>query len=201
MKLPAINKENGLIVLIIILFGAWIGVKLFAPKVIETTEITETITIDTTLIEVDTTFSEKATKKKPIKPKKVKPRDPELLPNETPETPVYDSIRSYSGTYHFDYGKFDWSIDTRGVLDSYTFNPQFTVPQVTTTKEKTIIQTRTIIQKGVFAGGGMNTAGQFHAGATYLGNKFLIEYNFVPQTVQNISYGGVHQVGFKYKVF
>jgi hypothetical protein len=201
MTLPKINKENGLIFLIIILLGAWIGIKLFTPKVIETTETTETITTDTTQIEVDTTFSEKAKPKKPIRPKKVKPREKELELHETPEKPAYDSIRSYSGTYTHDYGKFDWTIETKGLLDSYTFNPEFSVPQITTTKEKTITQTRTIIQKGVFAGGGMNTAGQFHAGATYLGNKFMIEYNFVPQTVQNISYGGVHQVGFKYKIF
>lgn len=201
MKLPAINKENTVILLIILVLGAYIGIKLFTPKVIETTETTEKITIDTTLITVDTTFSAQAKPKRPIKPNKVKPREPKLELHETPEKPSYDSIRSYTGTYHFDYGKFDWSIDTKGILDSYTFNPQFSVPQVTTTKEKTIIQTRTIIQKGVFAGGGMNTAGQFHAGATYLGNKFLIEYNFVPQTVQTLSYGGVHQVGFKYKIF
>lgn len=200
MTLPKINKENGLILLIIILLGAWIGVKLFTPKVIETTETTETITVDSTQIELDTTFSEKATPKKPIKPKKVKPREQELEIHETPEKPVYDSIRSYSGTYVYDYGKFDWTIDTKGMLDSYTFNPQFSVPQVTTVKEKTITQTRTIIQKGVFAGGGMNSQGYFHAGATYLGNKFLIEYNYTPAGLQPVPVG-VHQVGFKYKVF
>lgn len=200
MRLPKLNRENGLILLIILVLGAYIGIKLFTPKVIETTEITETITSDTTLIEVDTTFSAQANPKLPIKPKKVKPRVPELELHEVPEKPAYDSIRSYTGTYHFDYGKFDWSIDTKGILDSYTFNPQFSVPQVTTTKEKTIIQTRTIIQKGVFAGGGMNSAGQFHAGATYLGNKFMIEYNFTPAGLQPVPVN-VHQVGFKYKIF
>lgn len=197
MKLPKITQENGLILIILLLLGAWIGLKLFAPKVENTTTIEETTKIDTTLNKVDTSFSAQATPKKPIKPKKVRAKEPE----KDPEPEKYDSIRSYNGTYHFDYGKFDWSVQTGGILDSYTFTPSFTIPTVTVEKEKTITQTKTIIQRGIFAGGGMNTNGQFHAGASYLGNKFIIEYNFVPQTVQNFSYGGVHQVGFKYKIF
>lgn len=202
MKLPKLNKESGLILLLILLLGAWIGVKLFGPKVENTTTIEEKTTVDTTYQVIDTTFEAKATPKRPFKPWKVKPRETQLevQVSETPEKPAYDSIRSYTGTYHFDYGKFDWSIDTKGILDSYTFNPQFTVPQINTVKEKTITQTRTIIQRGVFAGGGMNSQGNFHAGATYLGNKFLIEYNFTPAGLQPVPVN-VHQVGFKYKIF
>ena len=200
MKLPQINRENALILLLILILGAYIGIKLFTPKVIESVEITETITSDTSMIEVDTSFSATSTPKQPIRPKKVKPRNPEPEAHETEDNPVYDSIRSYSGTHYFQYGKFDWSINTKGMLDSYTFNPQFSVPQVNTVKERTITQTRTIIQKGIFAGGGMNSQGQFHAGATYLGNKFLIEYNYTPAGIQPIPIG-VHQVGFKYKIF
>lgn len=197
MKLPSIlNKENGLILLVILLFGAWVGVKLFTPKEVNETTIETKETIDTVKTKIDTTFAEKATPKKPIKPKKVKAKEPE----KDPEPEKYDSIRSYSGTHHFHYGKFDWKVETGGVLTGYEFNPQFEIPTVTVTKEKTITQTRTIIQKGLFAGGGMNSAGQFHAGATYLGNKFLVEYNFTPAGLQPVPVN-VHQVGFKYKIF
>lgn len=196
MKLPKINKENGLLLLVLLLLGAWIGLKLFAPRVENTTTIEETTTVDTTLHKVDTTFAEKATKKRPIRPKKVRPTDTA----EDPEPEKYDSVRSYSGTHHFQYGKFDWSLQTGGVLHGFEFTPSFEIPQVNTVKEKTITQTRTIIQKGLFAGGGVNNLGDFHAGATYLGNKFLIEYNFTPATIQPVPVN-VHQVGFKYKIF
>lgn len=196
MKLPVINKEKGLIILVILLFGAWIGVKLFTPVVEDSTTIEETISVDTTFNTVDTSFTEKATKKRRIKPKSTTPTDLE----KDPEPEKYDSIRHYAGTYHFDYGKFDWSINTGGVLNGYTFTPIFEIPTVATQKEKTITQTKTIIQRGLFAGAGMNTLSQFHVGATYLGKNFLIEYNFVPKRVQTIQYGGIHQVGFKYKI-
>jgi hypothetical protein len=196
MKLPTINKENGLILLVILLLGAWIGVKLFAPKVENTTTIEETTKIDTTINKVDTTFSAQATKKKPFRPKKVRAKEPE----KDPEAEKYDSVRSYSGTHHFQYGKFDWNVSTGGVLESFEFRPQFDIPTVTVEKEKTITQTRTIIQRGLFAGGGINNQGYFHAGATYLGKKFLIEYNYTPSQIQPVPVN-IHQVGFKYKIF
>lgn len=196
MKLPTINRESGLILLVILLLGAWIGVKLFAPKVENTTTIEETTKIDTTFQTIDTTFSERATPKKRIKPKKVRPTEPE----KDPEPEKYDSVRTYKGTHHFDYGKFDWSIDTGGTLHGYTFTPTFTIPTVTNEKVKTITQTKTIIQRGLFAGGGINNQGDFHAGATYLGKKFLIEYNYTPSQIQPIPVN-IHQVGFKYKIF
>lgn len=200
MKLPNIlNRDNLILLILILLLGAYVGIKLFAPEVETKTEIKETVKTDTTFHQVDTTFSAKATPKKPIKPKKVKPKDPE----KDPEPEKYDSIRSYAGTYHFDYGKFDWSINTGGILDSYTFNPTFTIPTITTEKVKTITQTRTIIQKGVFAGGGMNSAGNFHAGASYLGRNFMVDYHFTPAIAAqpNVVPVNVHQVGFKYKIF
>ena len=196
MKLPVMNKEKGLIILVILLFGAWIGVKLFTPKAEDSTTIEETITVDTSFHKVDTSFVVKATPKKRIKPKATKPKDPE----KDPEPEKYDSIRHYEGTYHFDYGKFDWSINTGGILEGYTFTPIFDIPTVSTQKQKTVTQTKTIIQRGVFAGAGMNTLSQFHVGATYLGKNFLIDYNFTPAGVQAVPVN-VHQVGFKYKIF
>lgn len=198
IKLPKLNQENGLIILIILLIGAYIGAKLFSPEVVTKTTIEETTTIDTTKVEIDTTFSEKATIRKPIKPIEIKPKT-----EESPEPEKYDSTRTYSGTHYFDYGKFDWKINTGGILDSYEFRPQIEVPTVTITKEKTVTQTRTIIQKGLFLGGGLNSQVQYHIGATYLGNKWMIEYNYSPA----MRYGAinqpipVHQVGFKYKIF
>jgi hypothetical protein len=196
MKIPKPSTEKMMILLAILLLGAWIGLKLFAPKVENSTVIAEKTTIDTVKTVVDVVISDKATKRRPIKPKKVKAKDPEL----DPEPEKYDSIREYAGTNAFQYGKFDWKVRTGGILESYEFNPQFIIPTITVTKEKTITQTRTIIQKGVFAGGGMNSQGTFHAGATYLGNKFLIEYNFTPSGLQPIP-APIHQVGFKYKIF
>lgn len=198
MKLPQINRENGIILLAILLIGAWIGVKVFTPKVINETTIEINETSDTTSIEVDTTFSEKATPRRPIKPITIKPKT-----EDSPEPEKYDSIRSYTGSYSFDYGKFDWQIDTGGILEGYEFKPQFEIPVITHTKEKTITQTRTIVQKGVYLGGGFNTAQDYHFGATYLGNKWMIEYNYTPAygygTLPNSIQ--VHQVGFKYKIF
>jgi hypothetical protein len=199
MTLPKFNKENGILLLIILLIGAWIGTRLFTPKVKNSIVIEEIIKTDTIMNVVDTVFSAQATKKKPFVPKKVQSKKPE----QDPEPESYDSIRSYSGSNVFDYGKFDWEISTGGVLESYKFNPQFEIPTITIEKERTITQTRTIIQKGVFVGGGVSTQMDFHFGATYLGDKFMIEYNFIPaqgfnslpNTVQ------VHQIGVKYKIF
>lgn len=178
------------------LLGGLIALQLFAPKVENKITIKETVRVDTVFIKVDTSFTAKATPGKPIKPEDVRPKNPE----SDPEPEKYDSVRNYTGTYQFDYGKFDWSIQTGGILNGYTFKPSFTVPAITVQKEKVITETKTIIQKGLFAGGGINSQGNIHAGAAYLGNKFLVEYNFVPLTVQTFP-NGVHQVGFKYKIF
>ncbi|HCX75309.1 MAG TPA: hypothetical protein DHU93_07725 [Algoriphagus sp.] len=198
MKLPKINRESGLLVLIILLLGVYIGVRLFTPEVVTETTVTTKETSDTTYRDYDVTFSEKATQRKPIKPITVKPKT-----KESPEPEKYDSTRSYSGTYHFDYGKFDWQINTGGILEGYEFKPSFSIPTVTHTKEKTITQTRTIIQKGIFVGGGVDSQRDFNVGATYLRKNFLIEYNFHPaQGFGTVSEPiPVHQVGFKYKLF
>lgn len=198
MKLPKINQENGLWILIILLIGSYIGVKVFTPEVVEKTTVSIKDTTDTTYQQIDTVFAQKATPRKRIKPIIVKPKT-----EESPEPEKYDSTRSYKGTYHFDYGKFDWKIDTGGILDSYEFKPSFSIPTVTNTREKTITQTRTIIQKGIFVGGGIDSQRDFHVGATYLGKNFLIEYNFNP--AQGFGTAPepipVHQIGFKYKLF
>lgn len=187
-----LNKEKVLILLAGLAMGSWIGVLLFTPKIENTTTTIEKITYDTVWVNVDTVFSQVATKAKPIKPKDTRPKDPD----KDPQPEKYDSIRYYSGTNSFEYGKLDWKISTGGVLQSYEFKPQFEIPTVTIEKEKTLTETKTIIQRGLFAGGGMNSRGSFHSGATYLGNNFLIEYNFSPaKQVQT------HQIGFKVKVF
>lgn len=189
-------KEDGLIILVFGLLVAYVVIMLCMPLVDNSTTIEEKTTVDTVFIQTDTVFVEKATMEVPIQPKKVEEKT-----TDSPEPEKYDSLRTYSGTYVFDQGKFDWKIKTGGILEGYEFKPTFEIPAVTVTKEKTVTHTKTITQKGLFAGGGMNTAGQFHAGATYLGNKFLVEYNFVPLTVQTGAYAPVHQVGFKYKIF
>lgn len=197
MKLPEITREKGLILLAGMLIGAWLGLKLFAPKVQNTVTVKEIIRVDTSYVYVDTSFNARATKDTPIKPKTTKAKDPE----KDPQPEKYDSVRTYTGTYQFDYGKFDWSIETGGILSAYSFKPTITIPTVTVDKEKVITHTKTIIQKGLFAGGGINSKADFHIGATYLGEKYLIEYNIVPQTVQTYPITLVHQVGFKYKIF
>lgn len=191
-----INTENGLILLVVLLFGIWIGIKLFAPKVENTVTVKETIRVDTVYVKVDTSFTKTATPEKPINPDSVRPKEPD----KDPQPEKYDSVRSYSGTYQFDYGKFDWNIQTGGILNGYTFTPSITVPTIKTERERIVTVTKTIIQKGFFAGGGINSRGNIHAGAAYLGDKFLVEYNFVPLTVQTFSLG-THQVGLKYKIF
>lgn len=196
MKLPEITREKGLILLAGMLIGAWLGVKLFAPKVENTVTVKEAIRVDTSYIYVDTSFNAKATKDKPIKPKSTRAKDPE----KDPQIEKYDSVRNYTGSYQFDYGKFDWSIETGGVLGAYSFKPILTIPTVTVEKEKTVTETKTIIQKGLFAGAGINSKADFHIGASYLGEKYLIEYNFTPATARPISVN-IHQVGFKYKIF
>ena len=102
MKLPEITREKILILISGMLLGAWIGLRLFAPKVENTVTVKEVIHVDTFFVHVDTSFNAKATKNTPIKPKTTRPKDPE----KDPQPEKYDSIRNYTGTYQFDYGKF-----------------------------------------------------------------------------------------------
>jgi len=52
---------------------------------------------------------------------------------ESPEPAKYDSIRRYAGTVPIDYGTLDWKLTTLGSLESFEFNPKYSIPVTTTT--------------------------------------------------------------------
>lgn len=138
---------------------------------------TETNTV-TTIQQVDTTWKEQATKKRPIRPKKTIAKNPE----KEPESEKYDSVRIYNGVHHFEYGKFDWSVETGGTLLGYTFTPTFNIPTTTTTTTTTSVKTQYVYPKGIYAG--MSTDSQLNWGvnASYVTKDLLIGYSYRPGT-------------------
>jgi hypothetical protein len=118
--------QTGLIrILIPVLTGAVLALLL----VKSCTKNPEVVTIQTTIIKVDTVFIEK------------NPKPIYVLPKLAIDTVrVYDSLRFYSGRHTFKYGYFDYKIKTAGYLDYLEFSPSLTIPETTITR--TIMQTK-----------------------------------------------------------
>jgi hypothetical protein len=109
-------------------------------------------------------------------------------------------INRFSATFPMLYGNAYLSGEVLGEVLNTSLTTDFKLPQITNTITKEKTTTNTIIQKGIFVGGGANSDMQYHVGATYLGNKFLLEYNFQPRQGTDMTIP-VHQAGLKIKLF
>jgi hypothetical protein len=176
----------------ILLVGIVIGFYLYdwflAPEVKSETIIKETIKTDTVwMVQKDTVYLDRT------KIVHEHLRDT-IIENYKPE------INRFSATLPFLYGNLYVNGQVLGQILQMNANSDFKIPKIETTINREKTTTTTIIQKGIFVGGGANSNMQYHVGATYLGNKFLLEYNFQPRQGTDMTIP-VHQAGLKIKLF
>lgn len=161
------------------ILGVIVYLAFFKPDM-SSTEVTTTKTETVTTIEqIDTTWKEEVTPKKPIRPKKTVAKNPE----KEPEPEKYDSVRSYSGTHYFEYGKFDWNVETGGTLLGYTFTPTLNIPTTTTTTTTTSVKTHYIYPKGIYAGLSADSELNWGVNASYVTKDLLVGYSYRPGSV------------------
>lgn len=174
-----LKNPNTHILIIGMILGVIIYLSFFKPDM-ETKEVKETVSETITEIEqVDTTWKEQATKRKPIQPKKTVAKNPE----KEPEPEKYDSVRQYRGTHYFDYGKFDWEVETGGTLLGYTFTPTLNIPTTTTTTTTTTVKTHYVYPKGVYAGLSADSQLNWGVNASYVTKDVLLGYSYRPGPV------------------
>jgi hypothetical protein len=104
------------------------------------------------------------------------------------------TIKSFSTTTPFEYGKTYVSGEVLGEVLKMTVTNDFKIPTVTNTITNT--ETRTIIQKpkGIYVGAGINSLLDPAAKVAYLDNKYLFQYQYQPVTK-------VHSLGISKKLF
>lgn len=200
MKSILKNPFNHVIIISFIL-GIIVCHKLFHPElkdeVITTTETSTKTTIET----VDEEFGERATQTKPIVAKRVFPKNEA----KDPEPEKYDSIRQYSGTYSFDYGKFDWEIETGGLLTSYNFKPTLLIPTTETTTNTSTVKRSYVYPKGIYAGVSADSELAWGVNATYVQKDFLVGYSYRPgysfQPLVTNEFKPVHEVRAAINIF
>jgi hypothetical protein len=102
------------------------------------------------------------------------PTPDQSIVSQEPER--YDSTRFYSGRKIFDYGFFDWKIETGGYLNEFTFQPTLLIPERRTSQTITQIN----YQQGFFLGGGFSSNMGIYAGASYLGKGYMVDLTYNP---------------------
>ena len=166
------------------IIGVIIGLLLYdfflVPEVITKVNIVETIKSDTVYV----------TQRDTIKIRDVKyiyERDT-IIENYQPK------IRGFKEFYPTMYGKIWINGEVLGQLRYVDISHHLEIPMVTNTitKEKTV--TNTVLSKGVYLGGGVNSIMQYNVSASYVDNKYLFQYQYQPQL-------RVHQIGLAKKIF
>jgi hypothetical protein len=163
-----------------VLIGFFTCKWLFVPKVQTVVEYRETIKTDTVFVPVKEFVTVTDIRHRVI-------RDTVLIDTYKPR------IQAFSGTFPFTYGNAYLTGEVLGEVLRADLRTDFKMPVITNTITKEKTTTTTIIQKGLFVGGGINSAQEFHVGAAYLGKNFMIGYDFQPG-IQS------HQIGFKHKI-
>jgi hypothetical protein len=166
------------------IIGVIIGLLLYdfflVPEVITKVNIVETIKSDTVYV----------TQRDTIKIRDVKyvyERDT-IIENYQPK------IRGFKEFYPTMYGDVWVTGQVLGELRYVDISHDFKIPTVTNTitKEKTV--TNTVLSKGVYLGGGVNSIMQYNVSASYVDNKYIFQYQYQPQL-------NVHQIGLAKKIF
>ena len=104
------------------------------------------------------------------------------------------TIKSFSATTPFEYGKTYVSGEVLGEVLKMTVTNDFKIPTATNTITNT--ETKTIIQKpkGIYIGASINSLLDPGAKVAYLDNKYLFQYQYQPVTK-------VHSLGISKKLF
>jgi hypothetical protein len=163
-----------------IVFGLLLYDFFLVPDVITKVNIVETIKSDTVYV----------TQRDTIKIRDVKyiyERDT-IIENYRPK------IRGFKEFYPTMFGNVWVTGEVLGDLRYVDISHNLEIPLVTNiiTKEKTL--TNTVLSKGIYIGGGINSIMQYNVSASYVDNKYLFQYQYQPQLK-------VHQIGVAKKLF
>lgn len=89
-------------------------------------------------------------------------------------------IRGFKELYPFTYGNVSISGEVLGELRYMNVNTDFKIPTITNTITKEKTTTNTIIQRGIFLGGGFSDQMAYSVGVAYLGNGFMANLDYTP---------------------
>jgi hypothetical protein len=107
-------------------------------------------------------------------------------------------INRYQGIERTMNGSFTWTAHTSGFLNDINFKTDFQTKVITNTIERDKLTTITVIQKGVFAGGGVASDRTIHVGASYLGKNYIAGVDYSPSISGSQP---VWRVGAKVNIF
>lgn len=104
------------------------------------------------------------------------------------------TIKSFETTFPFEHGSTKVSGEVLGEVTKMTAVNDFNIPVVTNTV--TVDKTETVIKKskGLYLGANVNSLLQLGAGASYVDNKYIFQYQYQPVT-------RIHTLGVSKKLF
>jgi hypothetical protein len=174
--------DNKLILATII--GIIIGLFLYdwflVPEVSTRVEIVETIKSDTVYISHRDTIRIRDIKY-------IYERDT-IIENYQPK------IRGFKEFYPTMFGDVWINGEVLGQLRYVDISHDLRIPTVTNVIERNKTVTNTVLSKGLYLGGGVNSLLQYNVSASYVDNKYLFQYQYQPQL-------NVHQIGVAKKLF
>lgn len=102
-------------------------------------------------------------------------RDTILAPGYVPK------IQAFSATFPLLYGNAYLEGEVLGEVRKTSLRTDFRIPVVTNTITTEKTAETTIIQKGIFVGGGFSNQFDYQIGAAYLGNGFMANVDYTPR--------------------
>jgi hypothetical protein len=111
-------------------------------------------------------------------------RKPKVIVHEVLRDTIIEGynpkIQAFRAVFPTSIGNAYLSGEVLGEVLKTRLSTDYKIPVITNTitNEKTI--TNTVIQKGIFVGGGFSNQMDWHVGASYLGNGFLANVNYTP---------------------
>jgi len=106
--------------------------------------------------------------------------------------PFEAPLRRFKGSQPFLYGNTTYNAVVAGELINIAIENDFKIPHITNTITKET--TKIIHPRGLYLGGSVSDNIDFSAGASYLDNKWLFDYNY------NVMMKS-HSIGVKRKIF
>lgn len=108
------------------------------------------------------------------------------------DKPFYAPLRRFNGSQVFLYGNTTYNALVAGELLNIKIENDFNIPHITNTITKETV--KVIHPKGLYLGGSVSDQINFSAGATYLDNNWMFDYQY-NMTLKS------HQIGIKRKVW
>jgi hypothetical protein len=108
-------------------------------------------------------------------------------------------INQYTGIERTLNGSFTWVAHTSGYLNDLKFRTDFNTKIITNTVDRDRTTIVTLIQKGLFAGAGIDSNSSFSLGAAYLGNGYMVNVNYIPNAKGQAN--SVLQADLKFRLF